>query len=75
MSETGKKTPSLYPWYEENRRDKETPDFVKWFEDREKGYGRPEDFDDHEDDPSEYWIRRSFALMGWLALPVRGEEV
>jgi len=29
-------------------------------------YGVPSDYNDHEDDPGEYYIRMGFALNGWL---------
>ena len=49
-------------WYQEHWSSKETAGFVAWFE---KDYGLVSDFFD--EDVEEYWIRRGFALMGWLA--------
>ena len=45
-------------------KDKETPEFVKWFE---NSYGKSTDYDDSWNEQDEYWRRRGFALMGWLA--------
>jgi len=43
----------------------ETKKFISWFEDY---YGSPNDYqlkDEYEIES--YWVRRSFALMGWIA--------
>ena len=46
-------------WYNMNWADKETPAFVAfWLE----WYGHDEDYAN----PDDYWIRRGFALAGWL---------
>lgn len=53
-------------WYVENWADKEKqhPSFTVWFE---KEYGRLEEFSDNPDEIDEYWTRKAFALMGWIA--------
>jgi hypothetical protein len=58
-------------WYDKHWKSKETPEFNKWFL---KDYGVPEDFSDSDDD--EYWVRKAFALMGWLEAikTMSGEE-
>lgn len=56
--------PSRCSWYDRHWMNKETDEFVSWFLD---SYGPPERNSDHEDDPSEYWRRRAFSLMGWRA--------
>jgi hypothetical protein len=50
-------------WYSKHWGKKETKEFVEWFE---KDYGAPNEFpsDDYEQD--EYWLRRGFALYGYL---------
>ena len=55
-------------WYEDYWREKEeqeNPAFATFFEDE---YGKPEDFHlvDSEDE-DDYWHRRGFVLMGWIA--------
>ena len=50
-------------WYNKYWRKKETNIFVSWFE---KEYGHNSDFDPEYDEQEEYWLRRGFALMGWL---------
>lgn len=51
-------------WYNKYWKEDETLEFNEWFN---SYYG----FDDHEGEDEceyeEYWIRRAFALMGWLA--------
>jgi len=51
-------------WYEIHHLKKETPEFTGWFIDF---YGSPEDYLDITGERDEYWVRRGFALMGWLA--------
>ena len=47
-------------WYEREWLQKETPGFVTWWAGY---YGQPEDYVEQD----EYWVRRAFALAGWLA--------
>ena len=57
--------PSRCSWYDQHWRSKETPDFESWWV---AVYGTPESFGgDDENYPSEYYRRKGFALMGWLA--------
>ena len=49
-------------WYNKFWKEKETLDFSSWF--REE-YGEALGYINEEED--EYYIRRGFALMGWLA--------
>ncbi|KKM08361.1 hypothetical protein LCGC14_1724540, partial [marine sediment metagenome] len=42
-----------------------------WFE---KEYGLNNDFDPGLDEQEEYWLRRGFALMGWLAKEKEDEK-
>jgi hypothetical protein len=51
-------------WYEKYHRKKETPDFLKWFI---PFYGNSTDYEPYSDEQCEYWVRRGFALMGFLA--------
>lgn len=60
--------PEPNDWYKKNWLEKELqrPQFVAWFE---KEYGKPESFSDAPGEADEYWTRRAFALMGWIARP------
>lgn len=58
-------------WYDKYWRNKETDTFVSWFE---KEYGLNSDFDPGLDEQEEYWLRRGFALMGWLAKEKEDEK-
>ncbi len=49
-------------WYNKFWKSKETLDFSLWFT---KEYGLVEEY--HPDEKGDYYIRRGFALMGWLA--------
>lgn len=51
-------------WYEKYHRKKETKEFVSWWINY---YGLPEEFNTSDDELHEYWVRRSFALAGFLA--------
>lgn len=51
-------------WYEKYHLKRETPEFNKWWI---KFYNEPTDYDEREEEQNEYWIRKSFALEGWLA--------
>lgn len=50
-------------WYDKYWKVKETPEFIAWFK---KGYGDAKDFSSDPIEQNEYWVRRAFALMGWL---------
>jgi len=50
-------------WYDKYWKEKETPSFVAWFK---KEYGTSSDYVPEPDEQEEYWVRRAFALMGWL---------
>lgn len=51
-------------WYDEHHKNKETPKLLSWFI---NFYGKSDDYEDIESEQDEYWIRRGFALMGWIA--------
>ncbi len=46
-------------WYDKYWLEKETDLFSIWWK---KFYGEPE----HYGDPDEYWLRKGFALAGWI---------
>ena len=48
-------------WYDKYWKAKETPEFNTWYSDF---YGDIEDY--AIDDREEYYLRKAFALMGWL---------
>jgi len=51
-------------WYYKHWKDKETPEFIEWFV---MYYGTVDDYDTSiMDEVDEDWVRRGFALMGWL---------
>jgi len=50
-------------WYDKNYKDSEPTEFIKWFTGE---YGNPLDYEDDKYEQDEYWIRRGFALMGWV---------
>ncbi len=56
-------------WYDGHWRKKETADFISWFI---QEYGLPVDYDSCQSEQDEYWLRRGFALMGWLAALKKG---
>ncbi len=49
-------------WYNKFWKEKETLDFSLWFR---KEYGEVLNY--HIDEEDEYYLRKGFALMGWLA--------
>ena len=51
-------------WYEEHWKNKETDNFLKWWLEY---YGVAADYENVIDEQEDYWIRRGFALAGWLA--------
>lgn len=55
-------------WYDKHWLNRETDDFRRWFL---TYYGPPEDYDEQ----GEYWTRRGFALIGWLAALERGDNM
>lgn len=57
--------------YEKYHRKKETPEFVEWWVGY---YGNPEDYQDTADERLEYWVRRAFALAGFLAEGGKNEK-
>lgn len=55
-------------WYTKHHQDNETAEFRDWFT---NSYGFPGSYIDQD----EYWTRRAFALMGWLASQSGRKEV
>jgi hypothetical protein len=54
-----------YEWYLERWKSRETPQFTDWWI---SYYGEPDIYDMTDiGEVNEYWVRRAFALMGWLA--------
>jgi len=55
-------------WYNEHWLERESEvealGFATWFEEY---YGRPDQHPSTECEQDEYWTRRGFALMGWIA--------
>ena len=47
-------------WYEKHHKKNENDAFNQWWK---SFYGLPKDY---TDDPDEYWIRKGFALSGWI---------
>ena len=50
-------------WYQKHWAEKETPEFYEWWED---WYGESDESSDDKYDTDEYWMRKGFALAGWL---------
>ena len=46
-------------WYDDHWKERETADFRHWFLNE---YGYADDYECQD----EYWVRRGFALMGWI---------
>lgn len=52
-------------WYQKYWKEKETPEFNTWWL---SDYGPPSQFDtDDEEEMDEYFLRKGFSLMGWIA--------
>lgn len=51
-------------WFDKHWASAETLEFVEWWL---GDYGSPDDYSPDDAEQNEYWVRRGFALMGWLA--------
>ena len=50
-------------WYNRHWEKKETQEFNEWFAGE---YGNPGGFVSEPEEQYEYYVRKAFALMGWL---------
>jgi hypothetical protein len=51
-------------WYNKHWKGKETEAFLKWWS---ATYGSAEDYGNDLGEQEDYYLRKGFALMGWLA--------
>lgn len=55
-------------WFDKHHSSKSDEVFEGWWK---ATYGPPESYGSEQDEQDDYWIRKGFALMGWIA---RGER-